>query len=310
MTSRVVLAAAAAVVMLASASPILRAQSAALVPSFVSETELVVMNVVVHDRRGTLVDGLEQRAFTVYENGVVRDIGLFAQRDEPITIGLIIDASGSMLANRTRLAYAAGQFARTGRTDDEVFALVVSDEVTPALPPDRPFTNDPDVLASAVMAHLSTQGRTAIWDGVLAGLEHLERGTHTRRALVVISDGQDNASDAAFEDVLARVRSSSAVVYAMGLVSPIQLERRPRTLRNLASASGGVASFPATHAAAFAALDTIARQIHSAYTLGFAPASRDGRYHQVRVTVRDPVGQRLDGRSRSGYQAGPAHAAR
>jgi VWFA-related protein len=210
-----------------------------------------------------------------------------------------------MLANRARLAYAVGRFADTGRPDDEVFALVVGDHVTPVLPPEQPFTSDPDVLRRAVFGALGSLGRTAIWDGVLEGLTYLERGAHTRRALVVISDGQDNASQASFEEVLSRVRSSSAAVYTMGLIDPIEVTRRPRSLRTIAQSSGGEAYFPQTHQAAMVALETIARQIHSAYTLGFTPAARDrdGRYHKLAVRVRGTAGQSFDAQSRAGYLA-------
>ena len=297
-------AATAGVFTLASAASSFAGQPPA--PSFVSGTELVMMNVVVQDERGSPLDGLPREAFTVFENGVARAISLFAHHDEPVTIGLVIDASGSMLANRTRLAYAVGQFAHTGRPDDEVFAIVVGDDVKPVLPADQPFTSDPQVLMDAVLQKLGASGRTAIWDGVRAGLTYLEQGTHARRALVVISDGQDNASRTVYADVLAQVRESSAAVYTLGLIDPLQMDRRPRTLRQLAKTSGGDVFFPSSHQAAFDALETVATQIRSTYTLGFSPApeSRDGRYHQLRVTVRSSNGKRIDGRTRAGYVAG------
>lgn len=298
----------AAAIVLAPFGQSMRAQSATTAqpaPLFSSGTDLVVMNVVVQDRKGTPVPGLSRDAFSVFENNQPRPIDLFAGHDEPITLGLVIDSSGSMFANRARLAYALGRFADTGRPDDEVFALVVGDDVTQVLPPERPFTSNPDVLRLAVFGALGSHGRTAIWDGVLEGLAYLERGSHTRRALVVISDGQDNASRASFEDVLSRVRSSSAAVYTMGLIDPIEVTRRPRSLRTIARSSGGEAYFPQTHQATMAALETIARQIHSAYTLGFTPAARDrdGRYHKLGVQVRGTAGQPLDAQSRAGYLA-------
>lgn len=300
------LAAAGAVVLASFNLPMSAQESpAARAPLFSSSTDLVVMNIVVQDRNGTLVPGLSRDAFTVLENNLPRPIDLFAGHDEPITLGLVIDSSGSMLANRARLAYAVSRFAETGRSDDEVFALVVGDAVKPVLPPDRPFTSSPEVLRSAVFGALGSLGRTAIWDGVLEGLAYLERGSHSRRALVVISDGQDNASQASFEEVLSRVRSSSAAVYTMGLIDPMNVNRRPRSLRLIARSSGGEAYFPESHQAAMAALETIARQIHSAYTLGFAPAARDrdGRYHTLAVRVRGTAGQALKAHSRAGYLA-------
>jgi Ca-activated chloride channel family protein len=277
-------------------------------PVFTSEAELVVMNVVVRNRDGVAVDGLSRDAFRIYEQGVPRPVDLFARPEEPITLGLVIDASGSMMGNRARLVYAASRFADAGRPDDEIFAVAVGDRVTPVLPVERPFTSSPEVLRAALWDRLGSLGRTSLWDGVVAGLEYLERGSHARRALVVISDGEDNASAATFAEALQKVRASSATVYALGLVDPILVAGRPRSLKELARASGGEAFFPKSHQAALEALTDIGRQIHSGYTLGFAPpaVTRDGGYHRLTVTAQAPDGGRLDVRTRAGYlTAGP-----
>lgn len=279
---------------------------AAATPSFKSETELVVLNVVVRDRRGAYVEGLPRDAFRVLENGMPRDIGLFTHQEAPVTIGLVIDASGSMSVSRARLAFAASRFADTGNPEDEVFALVVGDIVRPVLPPERPFTSDPAVLQHAIQAGLNRGGRTALWDGVAEGLRYLARGTHARRALVVISDAHDNRSRHTFDDVLVQTQASNAAVYTIGLIDPADIDRRPRSLRTLAEASGGDVFYPETHTDALRALEEVAREIRSAYTIGFtSPTSgRDGAYHRLRVEVTGVPGKALKVRTRAGYLAG------
>lgn len=280
-------------------------------PSFKAETSLVVMNVVVRDRRGAYVEGLPRDAFRLLENGAPRAIDLFTHQEAPVTIGLVIDASGSMQVSRARLAYAAARFADMGHPDDEVFALVVGDRVRPVLPASQPFTSDPAVLQDAIDVALRRGGgRTAVWDGVAEGLRYLAGGTHARRALVVISDGHDNYSRTAFDDVLVQTQASNAAVYTVGLVDPKELDRRPKPLRTLAEVSGGVAFFPETHVHALAALDEVAREIRSAYTLGFTTddatlKDREARrYHRLRVEVAPADGRPLRVRTRAGYLSG------
>lgn len=275
-------------------------------PLFKSGTELVVVHATVRDREGAHVSGLPESAFRVFENGVPRPISVFARPDEPVTIGLIIDVSGSMERLRERLAYAASRFADTGSRDDEVFAVVVGDDPVPVLPPDAPFTADPQVLRTAIADAHRPGGMTALHDAIIYGLDYLSRGTHARRALIVISDGIDNSSRADFDEVLRHTLASNAALYAVGLVDPISLIRDPGHLRKLARATGGEAYFPATNADVGGALDAIARDVHSAYALGFAPTGspHDGKGHRVSVSVHSPDGRSLKVRARERYIAG------
>lgn len=275
--------------------------------TFTAQSDLVVMHVVVRDRQGAFVPALAPESFRIFDNGRPRSLGLFMPQEAPVTLGLVIDASGSMQLSRSRLAFAAAQFANAGSPADEVFAMVVGDRVRAVLPPERPFTGDVDVLREAILANLGARGRTALWDGVVAGLDYLARGTHARRALVVISDGQDNASTTPFSDVVERTRAANAAVYTIGLMSPADRDRRPRALRQLARESGGEAHFPDTHTNALEALDRVARHLHSAYTLGFAPDTslRDGTFHKLRVDVETAAGVRLQARTRAGYLSAP-----
>lgn len=275
-------------------------------PVFRARSELVVVHASVRDRRGAHVSGLQADAFRVFENGVPRPVSVFGGQHEPVTLGLILDVSGSMERTRERLAYAASAFASTGSHDDELFALVVGDRPVPVLPHDTPFTNDPQVLRESIAAAHRPGGMTALYSAIAHGLDQLSRGSHARRALVVISDGVDNASRLTFDDTLRRALASNAAIYALGLVDPIAVARDPGHLRLLARATGGEAYFPADNAAALTSLEQMARDIHQSYALGFVPApdARDGRPHRLRVVVQAPDGRSLDVRARESYLSG------
>ncbi len=280
-------------------------------PLFRSESELVVMQVTVRDRRGGYVAGLEAPNFRLLENGRPQDISVFATQDTPATIGLIIDVSGSMEASAARLAYTASRFADTGNAEDEVFAIVVGDAPRPVLPADAPFTSDPHTLRAAIAQSQRPGGLTALYDAVADGLAYLERGSHARRALVIVSDGVDNASRITFDDTMRRAMASNAVVYAVGLVDPISRARDPGHLKALARATGGDAFFPSSNQAVADALEAVARDIRQAYTLGFVPEAspHDGTHHRLKVSVTAPDGRRLQVRTREAYLAGGAPAA-
>lgn len=275
-------------------------------PTFRSQADLVVVHATVRDGDGHHVSGLPQEAFRVLENGSPRPINVFGGQHEPVTIGLVLDVSGSMEPMRARLAYAASAFAGGGRTGDEIFAIVVGDRPMLVLPDEMPFTGDPHVLRTAIVQAHRPGGMTALYDAVSLGLDHLARGSHARRALVVISDGIDNASRIRFDDALRRSLASNAAIYAVGLVDPVALTRDPGHLRKLARATGGEAYFPATNIAAFTALTQIADDIHQSYALGFTPraAPVPGAQHRLEVTVRDGEGTKLKVRAREAYVAG------
>lgn len=276
-------------------------------PSFKSESELVVVHATVRDGHGRHVTNLTPEAFQLFEDDRPQPISVFMRHDDPVTIGLILDVSGSMVASRNRLLYAASQFAHGGHPDDEVFALLVGDRTRAVLPPEAPFTGDPAVLHEAIARTLTPGGRTALHDAIREGLDYLSRGSHARRALVVLSDGIDNASNTTFDDVLLRAQASNAAIYAIGLADPVHMERHTRHLKRLAGVSGGVAYFPDSHAETFDAMDAVAREIRSSYALGFAPRNvlHDGSYHRLRVVATLPGGRHLDVRTRGGYTALP-----
>ena len=269
-------------------------------------TELVVAPVVVTDARGHHVGGLTRESFRIFDNGQLQPVAAFHHGDSPVTLGLIVDRSQSMRPKTQALLAAVTSLLRTSRTDDELFAVDFNDAVSLALSAGRPFTNDAGELAAALAA-VRAEGRTALYDGVAAGLEHLERGRAERRALVLVSDGGDNGSQRKYADVVMLARRSDAVIYAIGLMgsSLTEEEEDAGLLRRLCRDTGGVAYFPKTDAETAAAAAAVASDLREQYLLGFVPAERtDGRaFRKIEVTASAPGLGRLRVRTRSGYIA-------
>lgn len=279
-------------------------------PTFSVAAELVVLHVTVKDRQGRYVSGLPASAFEVLDGGTPQTISVFMHDDAPVTLGLIVDSSGSMRGARERLLFASSAFADSSHTDDELFGLTFNDEVYPALPPLAPFTNDAHVLGTALARVVAARGRTALYDGITRGLEYLDGGRHARKVLVLVSDGGDNASRATLEETIERAHASNAALYAVGVSDPLEGRGSRRILERLAALSGGVTYFPKDHRGLRQAMRDIARDVRQAYTLGFVPTgvARDGAVHRVRVSVSVP-GQRFAVRARTGYLASGEAAA-
>jgi Ca-activated chloride channel family protein len=272
-------------------------------PTFTARAELVVLHVMVKDRKGSYVTGLTSDAFRVLEDGVPGTIQFFGVEDAPATVGIVIDSSGSMGTLRSRVIAAAGAFAETSNPEDEIFALAFNDVVRPALPRATPFTRDPVTLRYALTSTISAAGRTALYDAITAGLDYVARGTYQTRALVVVSDGGDNASTATFNQVLRATQVSNTVIYTVALTDPLERDANPKLLRRLADASGGEAFRPRDITEVEEVLRRIARDLRNTYTIGYAPpdASGDGRFHRVRVEVAAPGRGGLRVRTRDGY---------
>jgi Ca-activated chloride channel homolog len=273
-------------------------------PVFSVRSELVVLQVRVEDRRGVAVAGLGREAFTVTEDWRPQPIEFFEAQDAPATIGLIVDDSGSIRPVRDRVIAAAGAFVETSHPDDEVFALTFNNEVRPALPLEVRFTGNAEILRDGLRRTMVAWGRSSFHDAVIEGLDRVTHGRHTRRVLVVVADGGDNASTASIEDVLRQVESSQTLVYAIVVVDPADLESNPRRLEQIARASGGEAFKPRGAQDIEDAFAHIAREIRALYTVGYSPPSdrRGGGFRRIRVTATAPGGARLHVRTRPGYR--------
>jgi Ca-activated chloride channel family protein len=165
------------------------------------------------------------------------------------------------------------------------------------------FTSDPDVLRSSLHAAIGTRGRTALYDAVSSGLEQLSLGVHSRKVLVVLSDGGDNASTSTMEQIASAATASNTVIYTIALRDPDDTSARPKLLKKLAQSSGGMSFEPHSPAAIAEAFTRVARDIRASYSIAYAPPHDGAGRRQVRVTARAPDGATLAARTRADYLA-------
>lgn len=273
------------------------------------EADLVVLPVTVTDHHGQFVPGLKSEDFRVYENNKLQKISLFAQTDVPVAVGLVIDDSGSMYPNRAEVMQGAKDFLASSNPKDQVFVVNFNEKASLGLPPSVPFTSNVKELEAAVLRGPSA-GLTALYDALALALKHLALTTRKKKALIVISDGGDDASHKDFRQALSSARHGNAIIYTMGIISEEESDVDPGVLKRLARDTGGEAYFPKSAAALPAIYHRIAEDLRAQYTIGYIPInrSRDGSYRTIRITVRAKGHGRLDARTRKGYFApsGPA----
>jgi len=274
------------------------------------DVDLVVFNVTVIDQKGRPVPGLEPGDFVLSEDGRTQTIELFSAADVPASVGLISDNSGSMVDKRTEVVDAALTFVAASNPNDELFVVNFNEMAALGLPASIRFTSDARQLRSALLP--VPAGLTALYDAVALGLEHLSAGTRDRKALVVLSDGGDNASRRRLEDVLEMARRSSATIYTIGVYDDTNRDRNPRVLRQIADVTGGRAYFPRALPDLSQVWRDIAGGIRSQYTLGYQStnAAHDGTFRKVTIAAarKDSRGLRVS--TRDGYLAPAATPAR
>jgi VWFA-related protein len=295
-----------ALLLLLLAWPPARAQDR---PTFSTRAELVVLHAVVEDRNGTYVSGLPKEAFTVLENGRPQEVQFFSAADTPATIGLIIDNSTSMMDRREMVVAAALGFTEMSNVEDELFVLAFNERVSEVWKPRIIGLTDFNAMRATLLNGISARGMTALYDAVTIGLQRLARGTHARQVLVVLSDGTDNASTTPLEQMLERLRASDAAVFSVILNDPVAREGNPGLMRRMARESGGEAFEPRKISDLPATLQHIARDIRSAYTIGFVPDSSisEPQLRKLEVKVRTKEGRTFTARTRRGYIArGPS----
>jgi Ca-activated chloride channel family protein len=273
---------------------------------FSARSDLVVLNVAVTNGKGGFISGLPADAFHVVEEGQPQKVSFFAEQDAPATIGLLIDASGSMLENRDRVIAGITEFAKASHPDDEFLPLVFNEQVSAVLGASDRFTSDPTELREALTKSLNARGRTAFHDALVQAIDGVGQGRHERKVLVVLSDGGDNASTQTFTEAFEKVLASNVVIYSIAIVDPLALDRNPKALRRLADGTGGLAFQPESVSVVSRVFQTIAHDIRSRYTLAYAPpdAAADGRLRRVRVTVEAPGRSGLKVRTRTAYLPG------
>ncbi len=268
------------------------------------DVDLVVLHATVTGRRGNPVSGLREEDFQVYEDGVPQQLVLFRHEDIPVTVGLVVDHSGSMQRKIRDVVAAAGTFARSSNPDDQMFVVNFSDTASLGLPDHVRFTGNTSELEQAISG-LATVGKTALYDAISLSLQHVEMGNRDKKALIVISDGGDNASTHSLAQIMRMSEESNTIIYTIGLFDEYDEDRNPGVLKKLAQATGGEAFFPEEIGPVVGICKRIAQDIRSQYTLGYIPTNKkiDGTYRAVQVSARAPHRGSLFVRTRTGYIA-------
>jgi Ca-activated chloride channel family protein len=277
-------------------------------PLFHSETRRVVVYATVKNSRGDLVTNLDQNAFTVYENGKPQPIVLFRNDDVPISLGIVIDNSGSMKSKRAKVEAAALALVRASNSQDEVFVLNFADKAQL----DVPFTSDLKTLESGI-SRVDAIGGTAMRDAVDVAEEYFEQhATRDRKVLLIITDGNDNASVAEEKRIRARAERGQIVIHAIGLLNDddsSEAKRARNALDDLAEVTGGVTFYPENLDDVHTVALDLARQMRSQYMIAYRPLNEalDGGYRTIRVTAKGDG--KLTVHTRPGYRASKSPSA-
>jgi len=270
-----------------------------------SETRLVLLDVSVKDSKGGFAAGLSKENFSILENGKPQIVTVFDRDDAPVTVGIVVDESLSMTPKRSQVLKAAEILIEESNRLDEIFVVNFNDKVTLGLPANQPFSDDIGQLRAALQRGVPA-GKTAVYDAIVDGVNHLQLGTRDKKTLVLISDGGDNNSRHTRREMLDMVERSTATIYGVGLFETDDPERDPGLLRQLAKASGGEAYFPDSAAEMEPVCRRIAKEIRSRYTVGFRPqpdprGNGVGSQRHLLVKVTAPDHGKLIAHTRRSY---------
>jgi Ca-activated chloride channel family protein len=268
--------------------------------------DLVVLHATVRDRQGRLVSGLGEQDFALYEDGVRQSVRLFQHEDLPVTVGLVIDHSGSIRTKLPEVIAAARAFVYTSNSADRLFVVNFNEKVTLGMREIVPFADRTFALERAISL-TPAAGMTALYDAVAEGLTRLQPANADRGVLIAISDGGDNASHCSLAQVVEQAAKSSTMIYAIGIADESDPDRNPAALRRLASTTGGEAFFPGDSTQVTAICERIAHDIRNQYTLGYVSsnASKRAAYRTVHVVASDAAKEKLSVRARTGYYPAP-----
>lgn len=273
----------------------------------ITNTDLITFTVTVTDIYGRFVSGLSKNAFSILDDKQQQEITFFSDDDSPVSVGVIFDVSGSMSGDKVRRARdALAHFIQTSHDRDEYFLIAFNSRAQLLMDRTRDGNSVLDKLT-----FVQTKSNTALYDACYLGVERVQRGTHAKRALLLISDGQDNNSRYTFNELRRVLKESDVVLYAIGILggsdvgSSLGMEGQG-ILDELAGVSGGKAFYPRGPAEMDDIFEQIALELRHQYSIGYRPAKfmNDGKWHRIKVKVNPPRGlPRLFVRSKEGYYA-------
>jgi VWFA-related protein len=249
---------------------------------------------------------MRKEDFHVYEDGAPQVIRVFDHEDVPVAVGLAVDNSGSMSRKRKDVTTAALAFVRSSNPQDEMFVVNFNERVSFGLPDTQLFSASAAELKGA-LNDVPANGRTALYDAIEAGLNHLKRATLDKKVLIVISDGGDNASHHRLDQVLEHAGRSDAIIYTVGLFDEAEEDRNPGVLMKIARATGGETFLPQETSQVVPICEQIAKDIRNQYTIGYVPSNQklDSTQRTIKVTATGRHGEKLLVRTRAGYMAPP-----
>ncbi len=277
-------------------------------PYTISDTvDLVLLDLSVKDPRGGFVSGLTRSDFRVYEDGHLRSIAEFANVDAPVSVGLVLDDSGSMRPKRAEVITAGLAFAKESNPKDEFFVINFNNGIYYGLPNATKFTDKLQLLRRALYFG-QPYGQTALYDAVASALKHLELSERELTTLIVVSDGGDNVSKIRLQDLMRLIESSRATIYTIGLLDPEDRDLNPKVLRRFASVSGGEFFEPSRLEDVVPLFEKISADIRNRYTIGFIPdeVGDKRKLRSLKVTA-EAGGRKFSVRTRSTYSILPAN---
>jgi len=274
------------------------------VPIFRSETRLVVLHATVVDKSGNLVTTLSREAFRVFENGTQQTLRLFRREDIPVSMGIIVDNSGSMRPKRQKVEAAALGLVKASNPQDEVFIVNFNDDAYL----DVPFTNDIKKMEEG-LTRIDSRGGTAMRDAISMSIDEMKaKAKKDKKIIFLVTDGNDNTSAITIERLIEKVRESEILVYSIALLNEEdrgEAKKARRALSALAGASGGMVYYPKDLVDVEKLALGVAHEIRNQYVLAYSPTNAvlDGSFRQIHVTVDGPG--RPIARTRNGYYATP-----
>ena len=278
-----------------------------------TQVNLVVLHVSVLNDRSVFVPGLMEENFRVLEDKVEQKLSVFKQEDVPVSFGLVVDNSGSMRDKRPQVNAAALTFVKTSNPQDEGFVVNFNDDYY--LDTEHDFTSDLPELRTA-LERIDARGSTALYDAVIGSLDHLKKGTRDKKVILLVTDGEDDASTHSLENAIERAQRADAVIYAVGVFSDEDIKHDHRAMKkartalsDLANATGGLAFFPENADDTEAICTQIAHDIRNQYTIAYYPTNtaHDGTFRSVQIQITPPRNAgKLTVRTRTGYYASRA----
>jgi Ca-activated chloride channel homolog len=269
---------------------------------FRAEAREVTLHATVVDDRNHLVNNLDKADFTVLENDKPQKITHFHQEDFPVAIGIVIDNSGSMREKRDAVNKAALNLVKASNPDDQVFVVNFNDEYYL----DQEFTADIKKLQSA-LEHVEARGGTALYDAIVASADYLTHSRLQRKAIFVVTDGEDDASQETLEQAVHKLQQENGpVVYSIGLLGEEKSRRAKRALEVIADRTGGISFFPPTLDQVDEISREVAHDIRNQYTITYAPSTPKTvqGYRTIHVDARSKPYKKLTVRTRTGYYPG------